>query len=234
MVEVKRQTAYKCSIKMILEGTYVQRPGWDPNYILFNDLQMSRVNVLAVIVDREGNSLTLDDGTGKIQVMFFSEEQRFKDREVGEVVLVIGKPREYNQKRFIVPEIIKKIDDKKWIDYRRAELEMLGNTETKDSKVVSEKYEKIPEQKKQKIKQPEPEELQDVIDVAEPKTESGFEENYASIILTTIRKLDKGDGANINDIIKTSGLEKAEKYIISLINEGEIFEIRTGKIKILE
>jgi hypothetical protein len=66
------------------------------------------------------------------------------------------------------------------------------------------------------------------------RTETGFEDNYASIILDTIRKLDKGEGANINDIIKHSGLEKAEKYLKSLINEGEIFEIRTGKIKVLE
>jgi hypothetical protein len=32
MPEVKRQTAYKCSVKMILDGKYVQRPGWEPNY----------------------------------------------------------------------------------------------------------------------------------------------------------------------------------------------------------
>jgi RPA family protein len=227
MPEVKRQTAYKCSVKMILEGTYVQRPGWEPNYIDVHNLQISRVNILAVIVSKEGNSFTLDDGTSQIQITSFGEEQKFKDAQVGDVVLVIGRPREYNQKRFIVPEIIRKIDDKKWIDYRKAELEIQTPSLSEPELVVKE--ERI---KDTKIKQIPDE---DAIAMNEKiKAETGFEDNYASIILATIRKLDKGDGANINDIIKSSGLEKAEKYLKSLINEGEIFEIRTGKIKILE
>ena len=230
MPEVKRQTAYKCSVKMILDGNYVQKPGWDPNYVESNGMQISRANILAVIVSREGNSFTLDDGTGQIQVMSFGEDHKFKDMEVGDVVLVIARPREYNQRRFLVPEIVKKIENRKWIDYRKAELGigMFQESEKNNEKQTKQTESKPKETKIKKIPDEDAKALSEKI-----KLETGFEDNYASIILSTIRKLDKGDGAGINDIIKQSGLEKAEKYIKSLINEGEIFEIRTGKIKIL-
>lgn len=232
MPEVKRQTAYKCSVKMILDGNYVQKPGWDPNYVESNGLQISRANILAVIVSKEGNSFTLDDGTGQIQVMSFGEDQKFKEREVGDVVLVIARPREYNQRRFLVPEIVKKIENGKWIDYRKAELSIYPFVESEKNEEKTKTKQPEPKSKETKIKKIPDEEIS-ALD-KKIKLETGFEDNYASIILSTIRKLDKGDGASINDIIKQSGLEKAEKYIKSLINEGEIFEIRTGKIKILE
>jgi RPA family protein len=223
MSEVKRQTAYKCSVKMILEGKYIQRPGWDPNYIELNGLQISRVNILAVVVSKEGNSCIIDDGTGQIQIMAFGEDQKLKNANVGDVILIIARPREYNQKRFLVPEIIRKIENKKWIEYRRAELELIPHTIKQEE--PDNIFEKITEQIPEKVIQ----EIEEKI-----KQETGFEDNYASIILSTIRKLDKGDGANINDIIRVSKLDKAEKYIESLINEGEIFEIKKGKIKVLE
>ncbi|MGV8169082.1 MAG: OB-fold nucleic acid binding domain-containing protein [Candidatus Nanoarchaeia archaeon] len=216
MTEVKRQTAYKCSIKNILEGNYVQRPGWDPNFIQLGDLQISRINLLAVIVGKEGNSFTLDDGTGQVQAMSFGEQNKFLDFDVGDAVIIIGRPREYNQKRFVVPEIMRKIENKKWIDYRKAELEL----QEKDLPEIS-------EEKKTRLETPENFE-------PAPADEPVFDDNYVSKIISVIKKLDKGDGANTGDVIKMSGLEKAEKYIKSLINEGEIYEIRTGKLKVLE
>ena len=122
MPEVKRQTAYKCSVRMIIDGNYIQKPGWDPNYIQVNGLHISRANVLAVVLEKEGNSITIDDGTGQIRVVFFNEQNKLDSVNIGDVVLIIGRPREYDKKRFLVPEIIKVIDDKKWIDYRKLEL----------------------------------------------------------------------------------------------------------------
>ena len=226
MPEVKRQTAYKCSIKQILEGSYIQRPGWDPNFIQLGPLQISRVNLMAVVVSKDGNSTTIDDGTGQIQAMSFGE-QKFMDFNIGDVVMIIGRPREYNQKRFVAPEIIRKIDDSRWVEYRQKELEVqrqefpeiehaLQEKETK-----SEEKEEHEEQTKQKATIP-------------PFEDEVVENNYASIILSTIKKLDNGDGAGIQDVIKQSKLEKADKFIHDLLNEGEIFEIRAGKLKILE
>lgn len=223
MPDVKRQTAYKCSVKMILDGNYIQRPGWEPNYIDINGLQISRINIMAVVVAKEGNSFTVDDSTGQIQVMTFGEQEKFSSINVGDIILLVGRPREYNQKRFLVPEIMKKIENSKWIDYRKAELEI---------QQVDFPEQKPRGQEPSPSKANEPSAEQEAVQAEIP--EQKYEDNYALKIISTIRKLDKGDGANVNDVIKQSGLEKADKYIVSLINEGEIFEIRTGKIKILE
>jgi len=220
MPEVKRQTAIKCSIKKVLEGNYVQRPGWEPNYIQLGNEQISRINIVAVIVGKEGNSFLIDDGSGQIQVMFFGEQNKFAQADIGQVVLIIGRPREYNQKRFIVPEIIRIVENDKWIEYRKKELEL----QDKESPIIAEEKPAIILKENPVVETKQVEKID----------EGRFEDNYASIILATIRKLDLGDGANISEVITASGLHKAEKYIISLINEGEIFEIRTGKLKILE
>lgn len=57
--------------------------------------------------------------------------------------------------------------------------------------------------------------------------------NHSADILDTINDLDDGDGATTEDVIEASSLDDAETYIERLINEGEIFEIRPGKLKVL-
>jgi RPA family protein len=223
MPEVKRQTAYKCSIKQILEGSYIQRPGWDPNFIQLGSMQISRVNLMAVVVSKDGNSTIIDDGTGQIQATSFGE-QKFTDFDIGDIVMIIGRPREYNQKRFVAPEIIRKIEDSRWVEYRQKELEF-QRAEFPETETVAEKKELKKEREEEKTRETPPTiSFDDEI----------VENNYASIILSTIKKLDSGDGANIQDVIKQSKLEKADKFIMDLLNEGEIFEIRAGRLKILE
>ncbi len=223
MPEIKRQTAYKCSIKHILEGSYIQRPGWDPNFIQLGSLQISRVNLMAVVVSKDGNSTIIDDGTGQIQVMSFGE-QKFTDFDVGNIVMIIGRPREYNQKRFIAPEIIKKINDSKWVEYRQKEL-AVQRLELPEPELVTVKKEI--ETDEEKIKQRER-------ILTASFADEIVENDYASIILSAIKKFDKGDGAPIQDVIRESKLEKADKFITDLLNEGEIFELRAGRLKLLE
>lgn len=218
MPDIKRQTAYKCSISQILNNKYIQQQGWEPNYIEVNDNRVSRVNLIATLVQKEGNTLTIDDGTGQIQIMLFSEEDMAKDRQPGEVILIIGRPREYNNKRYIVPEIIRKIEDNKWILHRKKEL----NITRPEQKII-----------KQKETQNQPK-IQNRPEETAPKTEQPKAQNHSSIIIQTIRELDTGDGADIAEVIKKSEIKGAAKYIENLINEGEIFEIRAGKVKILE
>ena len=66
--------------------------------------------------------LIIDDSSGKIFVRTFNDNKIIDKINIGEVILIIGRPREYNDEKFIMPEIIKKIDNKKWIDFRRLEL----------------------------------------------------------------------------------------------------------------
>jgi len=59
-------------------------------------------------------------------------------------------------------------------------------------------------------------------------------DNYAYQLIELIKKLDAGSGADITEVIDQSKISGAEKYITTLLNEGEIFEIRSGKLKVLE
>jgi hypothetical protein len=54
------------------------------------------------------------------------------------------------------------------------------------------------------------------------------------MLIETVRALDTGSGADIDAVLSTNGLEGADKYLRTLIEEGELFETRPGKVKVLE
>ena len=50
--EFKRQTAYKCTIATLNKGVFVKKQGWESNYLMTEYGDFSRVNIIAVIVDK--------------------------------------------------------------------------------------------------------------------------------------------------------------------------------------
>jgi RPA family protein len=194
MVDIKRQTAYKCTIKTILNNPYIHKEGWEPSYIQVNTNQVSRVNILATIVSKDENSFTIDDGTAKIQVMLFTEPQRADNLNVGDVILIIARPREYNNKKFVVPEIMRKITEPKWIEYRKKELQLSGESEIQ----VEEQNIELANLGEEEFKMMKP------------------VENYSAIMLSLIKKLDKGEGSDTEQVIKQSRLKDADKIITTL------------------
>lgn len=123
----ERQIAYKVKINDLFKGNYVIQGGWDPNYIELNDLKISRVNIIAAVVDKKVTdnlaTISIDDGTATIVGKSFNEEvKKINDINVGDVVLLIGRPRKYNEELFISIEIIKTVDPT-WAKVRKLELE---------------------------------------------------------------------------------------------------------------
>ena len=115
----KRQVACIVSINTLIQGKYIRQDGWQPNYILTKDNnEISRVNLMGVIIDisLDNKSFLVDDGTGNIQVRAFEEIKQLKDIQMGDIVNIIGKPREFNDDKYIIPEIVKKVEDKRWVD----------------------------------------------------------------------------------------------------------------------
>ena len=53
-------------------------------------------------------------------------------------------------------------------------------------------------------------------------------------IYLLIKKLDNGDGVLIDDVIRNSNNSNAEGIINKLLENGDIFEITRGKLKVLE
>jgi len=153
----KRQIAYKARIADLINGGYVKEEGWTPNYIITKQgKHISRINLIGTVISKteegsEYQSLVVDDGSGTISLRLFEKNDNVKNIEIGDVVLLIGRPREYGSEKYIVPEIIKKINNKKWIDVRKIELG-IENLKTKKDELGKEEVvvEKIDDSTKEK------------------------------------------------------------------------------------
>ena len=213
----KRQIAYKARIADLINGGYVKEEGWTPNYIITKQgKHISRINLIGTVISKteegsEYQSLVVDDGSGTISLRLFEKNDNVKNIEIGDVVLLIGRPREYGSEKYIVPEIIKKINNKKWIDVRKIELG-IENLKTKKDELGKEEVvvEKIDDSTKEKT-------------ASNPQ-----------IVYEAVKELDSGQGVDIDKVIKKTGIRDAEEIIKKFLREGEMFEIRPGRIKILE
>lgn len=113
-----------------------------------------------------------------------------------------------------MPEIIKKINNKKWINVRKVELE-IENLKTAEMPVKEEKVI-----------------VENINDKPEKQTKETT--NNPQLIYETVKKLDSDQGVDIDEIIKKTGIKEADEIIKKFLREGEMFEISPGKIKILE
>ena len=219
-----RQVAYKVWISDIVNNEFIKKEGeWEPNYISLQDKKISRVNIIANVITNYKNdegdyvSITIDDGSNSIQVKAWKEDVSIlTGLEIGETILLIARVREYNNEKYLTPEIVKKLDNPEWLVYRKKELEKIyGDLVVKTESLKEVSNEGAP--------------------IEEEVVTSSTEEGDRQKILNIIETLATEEGADKLDIIKESKLseEMAEGIIQSLLMEGEIFELKPGKIKIL-
>ena len=119
---LKRHVASHTPISFILNGRFIKgEEEFASSYIELGIKKVSRVDIIAIVVSLEGsNSFVIEDGSGKISVRRF--DQVDNKVTIGDIVNIIGRPREFNQERYIVPEIIKKTNET-WMRVRKKELE---------------------------------------------------------------------------------------------------------------
>ncbi|MDY6778411.1 MAG: OB-fold nucleic acid binding domain-containing protein, partial [Candidatus Nanohaloarchaea archaeon] len=110
-------TARRVHLEDILEGDYHKKEGFEPNYVITpNGVRASRVLVVATVVDSFRNddetygALTLDDGTETIRAKFFQDLDEMDEVEEGDILLVVGKVREYEDERYLQPELLRPAD----------------------------------------------------------------------------------------------------------------------------
>ncbi len=246
-MEGKRLTAIKTRIKPVTSGMFVVQQGLNPNYILTKDgLRLARVRVLGTIVDkflsenRSFASLTIDDGTDTIRAKSFNSSSIFDNFEVGDIVDIVGKIREYQEEVYLVPEVIIAAEPN---------IELLRELEIRESQSSwKEKREIILEYQKQAGDLSElkklvsekfaimPDDVEAVIQSLEIPVEGDIEERRdkdKEETLKLIVELDRGEGCDYSELIEKSSL--AEDVIDSIVNdlltEGLCFEPRPGKIK---
>lgn len=204
--QFKRQVAYKIRILDILNSNFSKDEN-SAGQILLSDFTVSRVNLIATLVYKsdEGAYATaiIDDGTGKISLKSFEGKNAFLRIDVGDIVLCIGKIREFNGERYIYPEILKKLDNIEWLTLRKLELKNFPSA-----------IKKMDENK-------------------EGANEMG-QPNIFRQIFGLVKDLDKGDGVPIEEVIKNSQNSDAEIIINKLLENGDVFEVRPGRLKVLE
>jgi len=155
----------------------------------------------AVVHKSEGAyaGAVIDDGTGKISLRAFENIGVFSKADVGDFVLVIGKIRSFNDEKYVMPEIIRKIDAA-WMNVRKLELKDM-HAAGENAKAMAHDVEEVP---------------------------------VNDEIYSLIKSLDNGDGVSVDDVIKSSKDKSAEFIINKLLESGDIFEIKPGRLKVLE
>lgn len=209
---LQRQVACRIFLGDLASGRYVKSLGeWEPNYAEARGMQVSRVNVIGVVIDSfssEGSrSFVLDDGSGSIVVRSF--EGSVFDVKVGECVLVVGKVRDFNGRIYVLPEIVRNVSPS-WFMLRKMELKKI--------------YKDV---QKTVVEKPIAENLIVEEVVADEPSFEGREK-----ILSIIEV--KGE-VDIISLIGESLLPvgEAKQIIDELLKEGEIFECSPGKIRMI-
>ena len=214
-----RATAYKVPIKSIIEGKYVKEDEeFSPNYIELGNIKISRANIIGIIVSKEenetGSSLIIDDNTAKISIRSFEQSLTQQDIKIGDIINIIGRPREFGSEKYIVPEIIKKTNEK-WMRVRKLELEKIKITSPKEERIIAEEI--IEENKNEDQK----------------NNKENILGNHEKII-QYIKDNDQGKGVETEEILKNVDNEDAEKLIGDMLREGILFENMPGRLKVLE
>lgn len=233
----KRQIAFKICIKDVLEGEYNREEGYNPNYILTKQgLKVSRANIIGCVVSKseEGESVQsviIDDGTGQINIRSFDPGFSFGEIQVGDFVQIVGRPREYSSEKFVNPESIIKLDGPGWFEVRRKELGLGREVVSR----IEEKKEEIAEEEIQTSDDKEEEsENTDLGRKKESKEEKVEITGDKGKVFGLIKEHDKGNGVDIEELIRISGIGQCEEIIEQLLREGEVFEISSGRVKVLE
>jgi hypothetical protein len=219
----KRQTAYHCTCQDILQGTIVKGEGWTPSVLVVEDTARSRVRLSGVVVEHAPGSIILDDGSGHVALRSF--EQPLPAVVIGDPVLVIGRPRSFSEQPYVLVEILRKLPSHSWLRYFATEREALRPYLPSAAAVLAERSPAIVT----------PPALQEIVAPA-PVTllDEPSRKGKSQLLLDLIKSLDAGDGAMVSDVLAKAGFPEAEERLQTLIAEGEIFELRAGKVKVLE
>jgi len=228
----KRATAIKMHIYHIHSGKYVKS---DINSYLETifGIQVSRVHILGTIIgkwvsssENESTSnrtpqasITIDDSTETIRVRVWKDDIKvFEDLQVGDIVDIIGRIREYETEKYIAPEIIKKIENPNWeLIHELDIIEFLSRLKSGTNlQKISAEVQQIVKMNSESLK---------------------IDQNQKSIfkdkIVELINELDKGSGVNVNQLKELAKIPDIEfqNALMELINEGAIYQPISGKYR---
>lgn len=144
--------AHKLWITNIIDNNFYRgEDEFDPGYIIVNNESISKTNIIGTVIDSFRNddgfyaTLTVDDSSATIKIKTFSRDtQILNDLNKGDLVLIVGKIREYQNEVYILPDFIKKLSDLNWDLLRKIELiKSLGKLNKKSEKLTQKPADRI-------------------------------------------------------------------------------------------
>jgi len=226
----ERQVAFKLNINQIVNSVYEKREGWNPNVLLIGNIEVSRVSVVAVVVSSSSKRLTIDDGTANIEVITFDETD-LSGNKSGTPILIIGRVREWQNKRFIAPEIIKQVD-KEWLEVRKKELAIMNDIYEINNTATIQNSNKLSEINLTNSNFLES--MNQNIKTEEINFNNNSETNVTTKRISTIDVIkfiqtNEEQEADYDGLLDKFGKEVIDK----LIESGDVYEIKPGKLKVL-
>jgi len=190
--------------------------------------------------DERYATITMDDSTETIRCKAFVNTKLFDGFGSGELVDIFGKLREYNGEIYIMPEIIAKADANFEI-LRILELEKIFKEQREKIKKIREVQKQTSDLAEIKAATKDIMPLEDAEGIIEAQEmiENSVEEKTLSAsdiknkILKLIESLDKGEGADYQDVLIKSGLPEKDidLAIQDLLESGVCYEPKPGRIK---
>lgn len=235
-----RQTARKARIWDIVNGTFIKKEGFEPSVVRTHlGEEISRVRLLGTVVskfvaeDEKYAAVTLDDGSDTIRLKTFKTTKPLDSLNVGDMVDVIGKLREYEGEKYMIPEIARKVNDPNYEVMRRLEL-VYKETGMKKAKELAEKNKNTdPEELRKEMLEKHGLEPQWVdMFLADKKGREGKDKGTLKKQLLQIIEASK-DGVVYSELVKKVKAKGAdiEAAVDELLNDGICYEPSPGKIR---
>jgi len=251
----KRATAAKLSIQDLQDGELIANDQGNVVAVETYLGQVSRVSVIATVVDRyqatqerldeQGKgfaTITLDDGTGVIRAKMWGDlSAKIANVEVGNLVLVVGRIRSFQGETYINGELIRVLENPNWETVRMMELALSQADPHKlENQFLSSPFEftqaeEAPSTSQQKELEPgvwhsATATLDQTMDEDPPAPSAELRRT----VIQTIEKHDSEGGARFEQILEASGgvdEEVVEQVLIDLLSEGLVYEPEIHRYK---
>ncbi len=242
----KRATAAKLAIQDIQDGDLIANDQGNVVGVETFLGQVSRVNVIATVVDRfqatqerlddDGKgfaTISLDDGTGVIRAKMWGElAAKLADIQVGDLVLVVGRVRSFQGETYINGEVVRRLEDPNWETVRLMELKLSRAEPHKlEARFGMTSPLPVPDEKPSesgKQKELEPGVWHSATaTLDQPDEEAVPTPELRRVVLETIEKYDADGGARFEQILDVTGdatEEVVEQVLIDLLSEGVVYE----------
>ncbi len=219
-------TAVRASVADIIRGTYNEEDGH--HVVSPQGVELRRVVLVGFIVRQyvgQGSfaSITIDDGTETIRAKAWGETQSLEQVETNTLAMIVGKVREYEGEVYIVPEIVRTLDDANYmtlhqLERYRAILTRSGISTPSESESMGDVQETL---KPVKSKSSTP--------AKKPKSPR----TLATKILQFIRENVSPDGVYLQDIVSCFEKQGSSKSaitlkVIDLMDKQKIREVKIG------